>query len=147
MASRDHLKKIKKTMLLMMCEDIGIDVKGKKKEELVDQLFTNGVPALHITPVINQNSVFTGVLPNIDGQDMDALPPFNKCNFTSVPYSQLPGPTFFAIYNLLDPVLHAQTEVFKTSKGWIERSIILKPVMSSRHKLHRYSTLLIFLRP
>ena len=45
------LKKTKKTILLKMCEDIGIDVKGKKKEELVDLLFTNGVPALHITGV------------------------------------------------------------------------------------------------
>lgn len=32
---------------------------------------------------------------------MDALPPFDKCNYTSVPYSQLPSPTFLAIYNLI----------------------------------------------
>ena len=65
-------------MLLKMCEDMGIDVKGKKEEELVDLLFTNGVPALHITPVIDQNCVLTGVLSKIDGQDMDALPTFKK---------------------------------------------------------------------
>ena len=62
-------------MLLKICEDIGIDVKGKKTEELVNLLFTNGVPGLHITRVVNQNSVFTGVLPKKDGEDMDALPP------------------------------------------------------------------------
>lgn len=32
MAFRDHLQKIKKKMLLKMCEDIGIDVKVKRKK-------------------------------------------------------------------------------------------------------------------
>ena len=68
---------------------------------MVDLLFTNGVPVLHITPVIDQNSVFTGELPKIDGQDMDSVPPFNKYNYTSVPYSQLPSPSFLAIHNFM----------------------------------------------
>ena len=93
---------------------MGIDVKGKKKEKLVDLLFTNGVPALHITPVIEQNSVYTGVLPKIDGQKMDALPQFNKCNYTSVPNSQLPSPTFLAIYNFM---------VARSRASWPDRGV------------------------
>ncbi|XP_062570588.1 uncharacterized protein LOC134232607 [Saccostrea cucullata] len=104
MASRDNLKKVNKTALQKMCKDIGFDVKGKKKEELVDFLFTNGVPVQHITPVVDQNSNLTGLFPTLDDQVQvcnSILPPFNQSIYTTVPYAQLPCPSFAYIYNFM----------------------------------------------
>lgn len=112
MASRDHLKKIKKTMLLKICEDIGIDVKGKKTEELVNLLFTNGVPGLHVTPVVNQNSVFTGVLPKKTVRTWMHCPLLINVTTPVCLILNFPVQHFWLLTTLLllDPVLHARTE-------------------------------------
>lgn len=100
MASRDNLKKVNKRTHQKMCTDIGLDATGKKKEELVDLLFTNGIPTQNITPVIDQHTSHTGVFPIVDMQGHQ-LPPFIKCTYVTVPYIQLPSPSFVAIYNFM----------------------------------------------
>lgn len=104
MSSRDNLKKLNKTALQKICIDMGFDVKKKRKEELIDFLFTSGVQSQHITPVIDQDCHHTGAWPRLDDQvhvDNTILPPFNKCNYTIVPYKELPSPSFVSIYNFM----------------------------------------------
>lgn len=66
-----------------MCTDIGINATGKKKEEQVDLLFTNGIPTQNTTPVIDQHTFHTGVFPKDDMQGHQ-LSPFNKCTYVTL---------------------------------------------------------------
>ena len=97
-------------MLLKICDDIGIDVKGKKTEELVNLLFTNGVPGLHVTPVVNQNSVFTGVLPKKTARTWMHCPLLINVTTPVCLILNFPVQHFWLLTTLLllDPVLHAR---------------------------------------
>lgn len=104
MALRDKLKKLNKTALQKMCIHIGLDIERKRKEELNDFPFTSGVPTQHVTTVIDQDCHYTGMLPKLDDQvqvDKTIFPPFNKCNYATVRYTQLPIPSIVSIYNFI----------------------------------------------
>ncbi|XP_069125296.1 uncharacterized protein [Argopecten irradians] len=99
MASREYLKKINKTTLQQMCSSKGFDFKKKTKDALVDFLFTSGVSEKNITPVVDQNTSLTGLHPRLDGRP--TLPPFHRCAYHSMPYLELPSPSFEAIYTFM----------------------------------------------
>ncbi|KAK3087887.1 hypothetical protein FSP39_012065 [Pinctada imbricata] len=100
MTSRENLKKLSKSTLQKMCQDTGFDVKGKKKGDLVDLLFMSTLPPDQITPVLEQSSNLTGLMPQIHPES-PLLPPFDKCNYSSIPYTELPTPSFVGIYHFM----------------------------------------------
>lgn len=137
MASRDNLKKVNKRTLQKMCTDIGLDATGKKKEELADLLFTNGIPTQNTTPVIDQHTSHTGVFSIVDMH-------------ISYPHSINVHTLLCHIYNfqaqvlsqstilwLLELVTRVMIEEYKISKGWIGLSDTLKLEMCKTYTFHR----------
>ncbi|KAK3107059.1 hypothetical protein FSP39_006038 [Pinctada imbricata] len=58
------------------------------------------LPPDQITPVLEQSSNLTGLMPQIHPES-PLLPPFDKCNYSSIPYTELPTPSFVGIYHFM----------------------------------------------
>ncbi|XP_021359517.1 uncharacterized protein LOC110454371 [Mizuhopecten yessoensis] len=102
MATRESLKKLSKSSIQKLCEEVGIDSKGKRKEHLIGQVITSSVPTDIITPVIRQETDVIALFPSVSLlEGTENLPPFNRVRYSVVSVSELPCPSFLAIYNFM----------------------------------------------
>ncbi|OWF41033.1 hypothetical protein KP79_PYT18977 [Mizuhopecten yessoensis] len=102
MATRESLKKLSKSSIQKLYEEVGIDSKGKRKEDLIGQVITSSVPIDIITPVIRQETNVTALFPSVSVlEGTENLPPFNRVRYSVVSVTELPCPSFLAIYNFM----------------------------------------------
>ncbi|OWF53050.1 hypothetical protein KP79_PYT08153 [Mizuhopecten yessoensis] len=102
MSTRESLKKLSKSSIQKLCEEVGIDSKRKRKEDLSGQVITSSVPIDIITSVIRKETDLTALFPSVSVLDgTENLPPFNRVRYSEVPVTELPCSSFLAIYNFM----------------------------------------------
>uniref|UniRef100_A0A8W8LEU1 SWIM-type domain-containing protein n=1 Tax=Magallana gigas TaxID=29159 RepID=A0A8W8LEU1_MAGGI len=83
MATREHLKKTNISILKKIATDLGIDIKKKKKDDLICDILVNSTSIDSLCPIVE---VFSPIDPILT-QFKENLPPFNKATY------QLLGPS------------------------------------------------------
>lgn len=83
MATREHLKKTNISILKKIATDLGIDIKKKKKDDLICDIIVNSTSIDSLCPIVE---VFSPIDPLLT-QFKENLPPFNKATY------QLLGPS------------------------------------------------------
>lgn len=83
MATRENLKKTNISILKKIATDLGIDIKKKKKDDLICDILVNSTSIDSLCPIVE---VFSPIDPILT-QFKENLPPFNKATY------QLLGPS------------------------------------------------------
>lgn len=97
MTKRENLNKLKVNDLRNLAVDVGIDVKRKKKEEIIQELLLSQTETSILTPIVEKDALESPLV----GSFQDSLPPFNVVAYESPGYSSIPTITFSDIYSYM----------------------------------------------
>lgn len=99
MSKRESLNKLRVNCLKELAKDQGIDVKKKKKEDLISDILTCQLPAAVLTPVIAKSVPEECVSPS--AVEIENLPPYNAVRYTDNFTGNIPTISFSDIYNFM----------------------------------------------
>lgn len=103
MSKRESLNKLRVNCLKELAKDQGIDVKKKKKEDLISDILTCQLPAAVLTPVIAKSVPEECVSPS--AVEIENLPPYNAVRYTDNFTGNIPTISFSDIYNSYMPTI------------------------------------------
>lgn len=95
MSTRDDLNKLNVNILKSLALEKGLEIKKKKKEDLVKDLLLEQAPVLALTPVVPVKTELEAIAPSFK----ENLPPFNRVSYVDI--IEWPEITFSSIYNYM----------------------------------------------
>ncbi|XP_062580356.1 uncharacterized protein LOC134242280 [Saccostrea cucullata] len=100
MSKRENLNKLRVNSLKEIAHDQGIEIKKKKKEDLIREILTSQVPLIDLTPVTKSKEVLAECISPATGEN-ENLPPYNAVHYKIQDQSQIPTISFSDIYNFM----------------------------------------------